>query len=446
MCSHSHKPDFSLLLRRRFCDRLAGLEREQAPQDPVWGDPPAPKAGKNPHPCAMLCWSMCPCVVPPWCGPQRKGSWYKLARYSVCFWFLVVECTMMLAMFCYGFAPTKINPMLGPQPEVLNYYGAKNTADIVVKLQLWRLVTPCFLHAGVVHIGMNGLIQFRIGVAKEWDWGTKKFLLIWVVSGVFGNICSAALIPYQISVGASGSLMGVFGAWLVEILAKWNAGSDFDRRKRSIELVIVFVNITIILSMSAVPGIDWCSHVGGWLSGTLIGLALFASEWKTSKSCALVGCVPCLSRCCGDELLLNERRFYGKQRKCNSWLRWTCVLIHLVLFIVPLVALFTGGVCFDPAQMDYCAYASHQMRGKDYVCAAGGDATKSKAWTPTPAPTPKATSFAPPAGQICSWFYETEVCQDKVCCTGTGHPDKTCHLDPNKFAWDSDMWDWAKPA
>ena len=106
----------------------------------------------------------------------------------------MIELVLMFVMFCFGFAPTKLNPMLGPQGEVLNFFGAKNTADIVVKLQLWRLVTPCFLHAGVVHIAMNGLIQFRVGIAKEFDWGTKKFLLIWCVSGVFedlgGIVCS----------------------------------------------------------------------------------------------------------------------------------------------------------------------------------------------------------------------------------------------------------------
>ena len=380
---------------------------------------------------------MCPCFVRPWCGAQRKASWNKLARRSVCFWFLVVECVMMTIMWCYGFASTKINPMLGPQPEVLNYYGAKNTADIVVKHQLWRFVTPCFLHAGLVHIGMNGLIQFRVGVAKEMDWGSKKFLLVWAISGVFGNVCSTALIPYQISVGASGSLMGIFGAWLVEILAKWNAGTDFDRRKRSIELVIVFVNITIILSMSAVPGIDWCSHVGGWLSGTLIGLALFADEWNTEKSCALCGCLPCLSRCCGPELLLDERKFYGKERNCNAWLKWTCVLVHLVLFIVPLAAIFGGGVCFDPAQLDYCAYATrHSPPTPAYECKIGATDAQWKGEGATWAPTPAATTFAPPAGQVCSWFYGREVCQDRVCCTG-----KTC---PAKFQWDNNFWDWAK--
>ena len=199
----------------------------------------------------------------------------------------------------------------------------------------------------------------------------------------------------------------------------------------------MFVNITIILSMSAVPGIDWCSHVGGWLSGTLIGLALFADEWKTAKSCALCGCLPCLSRCCGPELLLDERKFYGKERNCNAWLKWTCVLVHLVLFVIPLAAIFGGGVCFDPAQMDYCAYATrHSPPTPAYECKIGAtDAQwngKGATWPPTPA----ATTFAPPAGQVCSWFYGTEVCQGRACCTG-----KTC---PAKFQWDTNFWDWAK--
>ena len=89
-----------------------------------------------------------------------------------------------------GFAPMKLNPMIGPWPTVLNSLGAKNAALITYRGELWRLFTPMLLHAGLIHLAVNVLIQLRVGVLLELQWGLKHFSLIYVTSGLTSSIMS----------------------------------------------------------------------------------------------------------------------------------------------------------------------------------------------------------------------------------------------------------------
>ena len=61
---------------------------------------------------------------------------------------------------------------------------------------------------------MNGLVQFRIGLQKEFDWGWKTYLFIFLSSGIFGVLLSSLAMPNSIAVGASGAIMGILGAWI----------------------------------------------------------------------------------------------------------------------------------------------------------------------------------------------------------------------------------------
>mmetsp|Transcript_23214 Transcript_23214/g.53046 ORF Transcript_23214/g.53046 Transcript_23214/m.53046 type:complete len:279 (-) Transcript_23214:7-843(-) len=83
--------------------------------------------------------------------------------------FGVAQVLILLAMVhqCGGLAPIfnpMINPMVGPYPDVLSYWGAKNTYLIINEGEWWRLFSPIMLHAGVFHILGNVGIQLDQGV------------------------------------------------------------------------------------------------------------------------------------------------------------------------------------------------------------------------------------------------------------------------------------------
>lgn len=100
-------------------------------------------------------------------------------------------------------------------------FGAKESALIVYKDEYWRLLSSIMLHAGVIHIVPNVLIQLRIGGYLNLVYGTWKWMWIYFISGIFGEILSCLFIPDAVGVGSSGALMGLLGSWVTWILMRW---------------------------------------------------------------------------------------------------------------------------------------------------------------------------------------------------------------------------------
>ena len=90
-------------------------------------------------------------------------------------------------------------------------------ADLVMRGQLWRLVTAQYLHAGLGHVFVNMLVLHFLGRSLERMWSTRRFLTIYTLSGLFGNLfftilASRGVIPMGMpAVGASGCIYGLLG-------------------------------------------------------------------------------------------------------------------------------------------------------------------------------------------------------------------------------------------
>lgn len=88
--------------------------------------------------------------------------------------FCLVQCAVLpLMMWQCGVAPLNINPMIGPYPDALNYWGAKNAVLIIDDGEFWRLFTPIFLHAGLIHLAGNVMVQIDAGNQWEKEWGCE---------------------------------------------------------------------------------------------------------------------------------------------------------------------------------------------------------------------------------------------------------------------------------
>jgi membrane associated rhomboid family serine protease len=107
-----------------------------------------------------------------------------------------------------GYASKSENPMLGPPASTLVRFGAKDTGLIVFKNQYWRLFTPIMLHAGILHIVSNVFIQLRVGGYLNLVFGWKKWFIIYLGAGIFGNLCSCCFMPDSVGVGSSGAVLG----------------------------------------------------------------------------------------------------------------------------------------------------------------------------------------------------------------------------------------------
>lgn len=81
-------------------------------------------------------------------------------------------------------------------------------------------MTPILLHAGVIHLVCNIAVQLETGAFFEREWGSGAWLVIYLVSAVGSSILSVICMPNSISVGSSGSVMGLFGGKLAEVLCR----------------------------------------------------------------------------------------------------------------------------------------------------------------------------------------------------------------------------------
>jgi rhomboid protease GluP len=165
--------------------------------------------------------------------------------------------------------PEMLTNVLGANEDanVLITFGAKYTPAILAG-EYWRLVTPIFLHANIWHIGLNMLNFVILGWAFERIFGHLRFVLIYLLAGVWSILASFVFAPQVVSVGASGAIFGLVGAYSAFILAHRLAFRLQGLIPLSWLILVIGMNIGLGFVIS---GTDNYAHVGGLLSGCLLG-------------------------------------------------------------------------------------------------------------------------------------------------------------------------------
>lgn len=162
--------------------------------------------------------------------------------------------------------------------NTLMMLGAKTNNSIQIG-QWWRLFTPIFLHIGIFHIFMNGFTLLYVGQILEPMVGHWRFLVIYLLSGITGNLASFAFGDSNaISAGASTSLFGMFAAFLA--LAMIYRENRFLTELGKSFLGLIVINLLMDLTMS---GIDIWGHLGGAVGGFLLAYALSLPGIKRPK-------------------------------------------------------------------------------------------------------------------------------------------------------------------
>ena len=219
-----------------------------------------------------------------------SSSWrrqLKTVSTAIC----VVQVAFIIAMISQdGFAPASENPMVGPPATTLVRYGAKFAALIVYKKQWWRLVSPMALHAGVIHLICNVFIQLRVGGYLNLVYGTWKWLTIYILSGIFGELLSCCVMVDTVGVGSSGAIMGILASWIVWIVFRWKKIPPECHRQRNCQLSMVVASVVITLMFSFTPFVDWGAHLGGAIMGFVLAPALLSSELDDKRHAVRFSC------------------------------------------------------------------------------------------------------------------------------------------------------------
>ena len=139
--------------------------------------------------------------------------------------------------------------------------------------QWFRFIIPMFLHAGIIHISFNMLLQLTLGREIEQIIGPVRFLLVYLSSGIFGFVMGGNFAPSGIaSTGASGALFGIIAVSLLDLLYAWN-----ERKSPWKELAFIALDIVISFVLGLLPGLDNFSHIGGFLMGLVLGICILRS-------------------------------------------------------------------------------------------------------------------------------------------------------------------------
>jgi rhomboid protease GluP len=182
------------------------------------------------------------------------------------FWFLL----MIMAQIKSGSSGGPVSPFSPFDLELMVRFGAGISRERVLSTGMvtggewWRLITPMFLHGGMMHFLFNSYLLLNLGPLVEEIYGTPRYWVIYLTCGIAGNMASE-LPRYVITVGASGAIMGLIGLLLVH---GFRSGGVLGQTMKS--LLFRLIIYSVILSL--IFNIDHLNHIGGLACGALLAL------------------------------------------------------------------------------------------------------------------------------------------------------------------------------
>ena len=226
-------------------------------------------------------------------GDDADGTGQREAfRPLVTYLLLIINAVVFAAMWRVG---------NGNVSQAALAFGVKDN-DLIRAGQWWRLITPIFLHGNLEHIAVNSLSLYWLGSELEGLYGRRRYLLVYLISGIAGNYVSFLLKPAP-SLGASGAIFGLVGA---AICFPIRFRSLLPEKLRTYILtrmgLVAAINLGIGFAMPNV--VDNWAHLGGLVGGVFAALLLRPEalergpkfvwrEWAVTLGvvfmCALVG-------------------------------------------------------------------------------------------------------------------------------------------------------------
>lgn len=218
----------------------------------------------------------------------EEGDYHK-TKQKFAYLSIVISSIQLLVLalqlsLC-GVAPLDVNPFVGSYPDALSEWGGKNPA-LLKNGEWWRLVTPALLNVGVLQLLVNAAVQLETCAFFEREWGSTRYLWIYLISVVGSQIISSSANPDTVGVGSSAAIMGLFGAKLAQVVTQ--VCFDLSRSEgdsiRLEQLSSVLCSLSVVLGLSFFTYIDWSGHMGGMGTGFLVGIISFAKPVRNRLS------------------------------------------------------------------------------------------------------------------------------------------------------------------
>jgi rhomboid protease GluP len=189
-------------------------------------------------------------------------------RHIITYALILLNVLVFALMYILGRGSTDL--------QTLADFGANN-AELVKLGQYYRLFTAMFLHIGIVHLFFNMYALYIIGPQLESFYGKAKFLTIYIVSGIIGNLFANIFEINTLGAGASGAIFGLFGSLLY---FGYHYRVYLGSVIRTQILPVIILNLLIGFTTSSISS---SAHIGGLIGGILISMALGVPKKSTTS-------------------------------------------------------------------------------------------------------------------------------------------------------------------
>jgi membrane associated rhomboid family serine protease len=197
-------------------------------------------------------------VIRPFAATNRTGAVGSTNPTPVVIALVAINVVVFVVS---GFGKASVIDRLGMWPDGVHY-----------EHEYYRLFTSLFLHLDFLHIAFNMITLLIVGPAVEVMLGKSRFLALYLLAGLGGNVLSYLIAPANgLSAGASGAIFGVMGAYVV--LARL--------RGKPLGPVLALIVINLVLGFTG--NIEWQAHIGGLVVGSLLALA-FHYAWTLRRT------------------------------------------------------------------------------------------------------------------------------------------------------------------
>jgi rhomboid protease GluP len=183
--------------------------------------------------------------------------------------FTVTYLIIALNVIVYIYTSILSGTPLATSDSVINQYGQDNF--FVLRGGYWQLFTSMFVHVSISHIFGNMLFLLIFGLRAEEMFDTEEYILIYLLSGLAGNLLT--LVPTLLgtgemySAGASGAIFGIFGAAVI-----------YSRRAFSQSIITALIFAFFLFIINIGPAVNIFAHAGGLVVGLLMGYFLAATR------------------------------------------------------------------------------------------------------------------------------------------------------------------------
>lgn len=200
------------------------------------------------------------------------------ARAPCVYLLFIVNVLLFLVELSRGVSPLK------PSAGDMIAWGA-NVAALTLTGDAWRLLSSMFLHIGLLHITLNMYMLLALGPLAEHRFGSARYALVYLLSGLCGSLLSATYHggpgKIMVAAGASGALMGIAGAFVGHWIVSGARDAGQEREIMRGPLILT-IGINLALGL-IIPGVDNACHLGGLISGAILGAGFTLCDFEHSK-------------------------------------------------------------------------------------------------------------------------------------------------------------------